>query len=326
MRTAVLAACTLAALAVCVEVAPPTSAEPIEDGDSCPRLICGNTPYLGLVPFWDLDASGVEYSTNGLRISGAVNAGVPQRTEVIGFEWKRWPIGSTGPSASIGNTVITISDRNNTARFEVSAVPGPGVPYYEGGNIDGTLVPTYRISYVEIVGGKRRPPRGVCGPDPISPTLVREAIVFRGDRYDATTGTLTTTGSAVGSWFNVACKDDALWKLALMRHVEAAQAVEFRASPDHRRALLRSIRADYCGDGTPLTELGTAIDWINLGGWLLQDTDGSIEAMWGATGAKCLGETRLPGIQVPCSRPPPCAGFAWWQDGVSVVTLVPEEM
>lgn len=322
--TTALATCTLACVTQDQE-ALGTSAAAL--ADDCPRLYCGNTPYLGVYPFWELDETGATYSSNGLRIRSAVNGGVPQRIDVTGFFWERLP-GTSSTRLPIDNTVIKLQSNDTTTSYELTITPGPAVPYAEAGAGPGDApIPTYLVEYVAVVNGKRRAPVKLCGIDP-GTTLQRPVIVFQGDRYSSTTGALIATGDAAKPWFNIACKDDALWKLALMRHVEAAADATHQTSEAQRMALVRSIRADYCGDGTPLTELGTAIDWINVGGWLTLDTDGEIEAVWGPNGAVCVDRTRISDAVIDCGgtkpEPPPCAPiFENWMTHGSVLTLVP---
>lgn len=323
----VLAAIAVAAATTlgCVtepEPEPGTTAAPlIED---CPRLFCGNTPYLGAYPFWELDETGASFSKNGLRIAGATFGGVPQKIDVEGFKWIRTPLGG-GASQPINGTVIKLEAQDATVSYELSIAAAPSVPYYENGN-DGTLIPTYWVTYTTVSNGRRRPPVNLCGADQGS-SLPRPAIVFQGDRYSSETGALVATGAAARPWFNITCKEDALWKLALMRHVDAAQDAAHPTTVGQRMALLRSIRADYCGDGTPLTELGTAVDWLNVGGWLTKDAPGSVEAIWGPDGAVCVDQPRLPVVidcASPTPEPPTCDEFLGdWTSAGSVLTIVP---
>ena len=288
---------------------------------ACPPLICGNSPHLGAYPFWELDETGTKASSNGLRILSATHGWVPQKLDVIGFKWTRQPF--LGAPQSVAGTVIKVGTPDASLTYELTVTSAPSLHYYEGGH-DGTVIPAYWISYVAVQNGRRRPPVDLCGKDEGS-SLPRPVLVFEGDRYSAETGAVFATGAAVGPWFNVACKDDALWKLALMRYVEAARTAVFDSGPDERMAALRSIRADYCGDGTALTELGTAIDWKNDGGWLVQDGDGSPEAVWGPDGAMCLDETRIPDMEVPCADALPACDDVLddWQASGSILTLVP---
>ena len=313
-------------LALCAACANPAAEVDLGETTAaigaCPPLICGNSPILGAYPFWELDETGTKASTNGLRILGATHGGVPQKIDVVDFKWLRQP-GLGGPQP-INGTVIKVGTPDASLTYELTVTNAPNLHYYEGGD-DGTVIPAYWVSYVAVQNGRRRPPVDLCGKDEGS-SLPRPVLVFQGDRYSALTGEVFATGAAAGPWFNVACKDDALWKLALMRYVEAARTAVFDSGPDERTAALRSIRADYCGDGTPMTELGTAIDWMNDLGWLTKDSDGLPEAIWGPDGAVCLGETRIPDLEVPCAAElPPCEDLLdGWPALGSMLTLVPE--
>ncbi len=66
---------------------------------------------------------------------------------------------------------------------------------------------------------------------------------------------------------------------------------------DHHQACTRMARADYCGDGTPWTVDGTAIDiWDDLSP-AIQEREGKweIEAEWTPDGAWCLNDIRQQG-------------------------------
>ncbi len=68
---------------------------------------------------------------------------------------------------------------------------------------------------------------------------------------------------------------------------------------DYHQTCTRMARADYCGDGTPHTVDGTAIDvWDNLD-IQTQFTDWPIEAEWSPEGATCLNFVRHPELGYP---------------------------
>ena len=66
------------------------------------------------------------------------------------------------------------------------------------------------------------------------------------------------------------------------------------ALKDYHQACTRMARADYCGDGTPRTYEGTAIDlWDRLSPPVeTPTTDWAIEAEWNPDGASCLNFQR----------------------------------
>lgn len=322
MRHSLPLVLSLLTAAACAEQAAPVAPDtaPAFAGN-CPALICGNTTVLGAYPFWELDETGTTYSPSGLRITGATWNGAPQKIDVDGFTWLRRPAGG-GPLKPISGTTITVASKDGKGLFELTITAAATLPYYED-PLMTPAVPSYWVSYVQVINGRRQPPVDLCGKDE-GMSLPRPAIVFQGDRYSSTTGALIATGDAAKPWFNITCKDDSLWKLALMRAVEAAADATHQTGVPERMAHLRSIRADYCGDGTPYTEIGTQVDWINAGGWLVQDTDWNPEAVWGPDGAVCLTYTRLPDIDVPCADAlPACEELPGdWRTHGTVLTLV----
>ncbi|MBK9032397.1 MAG: hypothetical protein IPL61_13990 [Myxococcales bacterium] len=279
-------------LAACAVDAPAvgTVSNSALGGDDCPVLICGNTPYVGAYPFWEVDESGTDYSTNGLRITSVSMGGVQYGVDVDGFQLLGKPFGG-GPAVSLVGATIDLELKGSTTTYQLSIAAGTPVHYFEGGD-DGTVLPTYRISYREVVDGDMGPLEDLCGTNELS-TVARDSLVYQGDRYDPVTGAVIATGAAAGPWVNIACKDDALWKLALFRHVEAASAPGFVTTSGQRTAGLRSIVADYCGTGDSNTKPGADVDWTNAGGWLWRPSYYVVEAVWTESGATCVDEPRV---------------------------------
>ncbi|MCX4243271.1 ADYC domain-containing protein [Paraliomyxa miuraensis] len=74
---------------------------------------------------------------------------------------------------------------------------------------------------------------------------------------------------------------------------------------------VRTVRADYCGDGEAHTEDGTRIQVRNdLIGLAFDSSQQSTEAVFGPDGALCLSSPRDPGAVVDCALPT-CPPFAW---------------
>jgi hypothetical protein len=154
------------------------------------------------------------------------------------------------------------------------------------------------------------------------------ALIFRGDRYDAETGDVIATGEEAGPWFNIACAGDALSKILVIRHAEAANVAAFPTSSGQREAALRMFRADYCGAGEPNTVLGTPIDWANVGGWnhLNQPvTLDNVEAIWRETGAVCVSNPRVIALEDLACDIPTCTQdqIDHWQQYGDLVTINP---
>ena len=81
---------------------------------------------------------------------------------------------------------------------------------------------------------------------------------------------------------------------------------------------VRTVRADYCGDGNAHTEEGTPIQVSNtLAGLEFYDADEETEAIFGPNGAICLSEPRVDQPLVGCSLPScgddePTEGYQAW--------------
>jgi hypothetical protein len=68
---------------------------------------------------------------------------------------------------------------------------------------------------------------------------------------------------------------------------------------DHHQACTRMARADFCGDGTPYTVDGTAIDVYDNLNIQTQFTDWPVEAEWTPEGASCVNFVRHPELGYP---------------------------
>ena len=105
-----------------------------------------------------------------------------------------------------------------------------------------------------------------------------------------------------GTSFSFACQGTAVAKCAEWGYhlwetaTECLNGVECKEQPlaDFHQACTRMVRADYCGDGVPHTENGTAIDiWDALDIMTeTPDSDLQAEAEWGVDGARCIRKTR----------------------------------
>jgi hypothetical protein len=64
----------------------------------------------------------------------------------------------------------------------------------------------------------------------------------------------------------------------------------------YHEACVRVVRADYCGDGTPHTVPGVAIEMFDRAGVHTRRDPGygTFEALWGPDGAVCLARARRP--------------------------------
>lgn len=261
----------------------------------CSKAYCGNTPELNGQEIRELDMTGEEFSPRGeFRIKSAWAGTVKVSVHVDGFDL--YGLSSTGAKKVIDRLMI---ESKSGAQFEATVSAGPPMAYVDTPGTDE--VPTYHVTYRQIVGKRMLPPRDIC----LSPTpsFPRDALVFAGDRFDDEANVIAT-GEAAGTWFNITCRNDAMWKLALMHHVEAAIDDTHETTQDERTAGLKSIIADYCGTGDPTTEEDVAVQWVTAHGWFTLEPDPLLEAIWGPNGAVCVNFMRVPELgPIECDLP-----------------------
>jgi hypothetical protein len=127
------------------------------------------------------------------------------------------------------------------------------------------------------------------------PDVLNMAIIFAGDRYDRSRGTVDASGEP--GWFNIACVGTALAKMHLLRHTSAGSGSTSSPNLEQRQAMLKLLSADYCGDGDAYARHGTPLFYQDQGGlydpapWL-GDRVAEFEAIWTADGALCLDDPR----------------------------------
>ena len=126
--------------------------------------------------------------------------------------------------------------------------------------------------------------------------------------WDSTTGDRVDDTKVV----TFACQNAALAKCALLGYRPWASATNCEGKnkqqtcgqvslQDHHQACTRMLRADYCGDGTPMTVDGTAIDVFDDLAPQIQTpaTDWPVEAEWTPEGASCVNFVRHPELGYP---------------------------
>lgn len=166
---------------------------------------------------------------------------------------------------------------------------------------DHPPIAAYTLLYpepVELLGVKN-----VCTGSLLDP-LASVATVLGGERYDEATKTVLPDQSR---WVTIACAGSAAAKLKLLGYGPQSSAT----TPARRQATLKMITADYCGGGHSYTENGTPLQWANADGTVAPPagaTLGAVESVWTASGAVCLGATRIADTEVACPLPA-CDGF-----------------
>jgi hypothetical protein len=128
----------------------------------------------------------------------------------------------------------------------------------------------------------------LCAADPYSRT---SAIAVPGF-WD---GDGTFVRGAPGE-FSFACTAGAQGKCVRFGYAPWASAPDGKSLAPYHAACVRMVRADYCGDGTPHTVPGVAIEMFDSAGVHARRETGHLafEALWGPDGAVCLARTRRP--------------------------------
>jgi hypothetical protein len=285
----------------------------------CPSWGCGeNSPLLGPFDMHELDALGA-VNTEGVRLlgfrkgmvmyqpivtqdrltardplTGTVLTGSALAGGAFVVEHPASPSGAPGGLAEVIVTHVT-----EAATSPITFWQGPATP-----------VETYELDYT----GAGLPPgihRPLCRNPPVPykvgvPPLVDghwfpnrfEAVIYTGDRYLASTKTVTASSYATaGTFFNIACAGGALLKLHLNRHTTASSIPGFETTASQRQAMLKMYAGDFCGTGESFTEQGTRIHWESSTGLTSPPGNAaSYESLWTASGALCLSTHRLEGI------------------------------
>ena len=96
--------------------------------------------------------------------------------------------------------------------------------------------------------------------------------------------------------FSFACTAGAQGKCVRFGYPPWASAPSGVSLAPYHEACVRMVRADYCGDSTPHTVPGVAIEMFDSAGVhaRLGPGHGAFEALWGPDGALCLARSRRP--------------------------------
>jgi len=152
----------------------------------------------------------------------------------------------------------------------------------------------YMVSY--------RAPGGAFHPLCLDRQGVPAAALPLAGAWDESEGT-PTGGSRIDdpSLFTFACEGYALAKCVEMGYKPWRTVLECngmgscqpRSLAPFHEACTRMLRADYCGNGTPMTRDGTAVDVIDSLGLQVSERPGWIfEAEWSVNGAVCVVNPR----------------------------------
>jgi hypothetical protein len=296
--------------------------------------------------FHDMDLAPVPVANSGgLRITGAKWQGLTVTLKVADDLDKLVAHDAAGqiiPDAILPGLVITLSDELDRKSyltlesmgridFWIQHTPGEANP---GEGIPGVPIAatTYQFMVTsELFPAKR--PFPLCKGENIPASegwgaRVYDALIFRGDRYAPDTAEITT---GIDSWINIACAGTAIAKMHLLRHTLAGSEGPFATTRDQRQAMLRMLRADYCGDGMAYTVDGHPLRYADEWGWHHASIDLSqasqrslVEGVWSHKGAVCLDRPRMvQRSEIRCTRPIPACppNLTRWSELGHVVSV-----
>jgi ADYC domain len=291
---ACLAALSLVACVGEQDAAPLESATEQHFGveEECPNFACGqNGPSLSGREFHELSELHAP-NLEGFTLGTLTKGGVAYELRVSGWEMRATSAWGTLSGAALEGSFFTIT--NGRRSFRVWIADYSTMQIYAG-PLKGTLIPQYVLKWVETSPGApvahyvnlcSNPPTGVYRED----TLFQNAettLVFEGNRYDAKRKRVLAGDS---TWFNFGCAGNALAKLLLTGHT----SITGTASRDQQQTVLKTIVADYCGDGQTFTVGGEPLYWKTSNGYMsFMHTPESLEGRWGPEGAICVDDYRL---------------------------------
>lgn len=301
----------------------------------CDEMLCtSNSPVVGGLKFWELDASGAQSNSAGIRLAAVAKDGNLLTLDFTGAlvpGHGAWPVAS-GPGGSyqgagLVNAVLRLATPSGFVPVTISAFKQVGY-YDEDPNALGTLnrIAVFQLTYPKPgVAGVRL---NLCPHETVDDFGLAGtwAVLSRGDRFDNTDISIKASGLAVGSWFNVSCAGDAIAKLLRIRHAGAAENALHSTTKAQRQAALNMFTARYCPGSRHLyTSVGTPLHWADAAGWAPPMDLSQPEAIWTESGALCLTQPRKVSLSEVACATEACtpAQLAAWQTEGSFLSALP---
>ncbi|MCY1054008.1 ADYC domain-containing protein [Nannocystis sp. SCPEA4] len=311
-------ALAFAGLAGCDEPAEFAGDEPVSlrpgGGYGCTQCSV-NSPTVNDALITELNLDGVANSSgvtfvdifnpaNGLHYKPDMN---PARDELIARNMNNpQQVVYTGPQ--LVGKVLSLMTPNGPVQLRIVGFDGQ-VPSWAAG---GGFVNAYRMQYNDVDNVSQ----------PVCPNTSDEhkdlVTLIHGETYDRETNEITP---AQGRWFTIACVAEGAYKMKMMDYAPSGLR---RANLEQRKATLRMVTADYCGDGTPYTVDGTPVAWRNANGSITPGVaETSLEAKWGPNGALCLDDPRYADPASIHCQIPACDGDGAFGPGIEWRTMLP---
>jgi hypothetical protein len=353
MRSVLLAGMAMGLAISGCATAPPGTAAAAAALTECDITRCGtNSPVIDQILFHELNLKGLP-NAQGLRLSKFVKGTTEYILQVQNGRMSGSAAsGKISGSGLIGSQIIVVDDMGRV--FAINVVGVGSVHYWAAlKGVPPEAVPTietYELRWMAINGSELRPLCGVLQSgwvtDMLRDTLgmnIGTAVLFENDRIDGAAKTVAPVMNP--DWFNIGCAGNAIAKLALTGHNEAARSAGYVTTTSERQAMLKMLVGDYCGDGTAFTVPGQPLYWQDDHSWMqfLRPTVHTpLDARWSSAGAICLGAPRLDDnvpktwpeplsmpaimdIHKACPSLPPCSdGDPYQQGGAHLVSANPD--
>lgn len=240
---------------------------------------------------------------NGNHYKPDMNLG---RDELIARNMNTGQITYTGPQ--LVGKVLSLMTPTGPVQLRIVGFDSAMPSWSQG----GAMVSVYRMEYND----QDNVTQPVC-PNTSDDKKDMVTLIY-GETYDRETNAISP---GQGRWFTIACVAEGAFKMKMMDYAPSGAR---HASLEQRKATLRMVTADYCGDGTPYTVDGTAVAWRNASGSVVPGVaETSLEAKWGPDGALCLDDPRYADpASIHCAVPA-CSGNGSFGPGIEWRTMLP---
>jgi hypothetical protein len=300
----VVAACLLAGLVTC-GTAIPVPCPNCEKYIVCPEFGCPeNAASMGdKLKFHEFKVCSP--GPGSVQLLGFFNGNTDLQFTVSNDEIRGTdPGGNPVIGQALVGTVLKLTDQTEIYDVLISAVGQ--TPFWVGSGTPHDHAPAYTLVYQKGTTTSRpvefRGPRDLCagkeplGHEELGHNMKKElALVFRGDRFDAKTKTVSPGDECT---ITVACAGSAPAKMHLIRHTEAGRVPgSYDTTQAERTTMLKAITDDICGTGVSFTRDGMNVYYAQrswyplLPGGVVRKL-GTIESVWDENGAVCLDDPR----------------------------------
>jgi hypothetical protein len=267
---------------------------------SCGEKCGENSPEVNGYPIRDFDLAGAA-NDEGVRFQGLRSPlGVLHTLGFVGDE----PVALDGTNQIVAQgqglvdwTIdLDLGGVMQQITFMGAADIG-GLPMWNESGI--VTLPRFALAFHDPVNHVWK---NLC-PEFLEQPNAARVTVLAGERYDIEEREVIPN---MPTWVTLACHDQAAYKMKRLGYGPHGERTPGTAATvGERQAAIKMLTADYCGDGTPFTEVGTLVEWRNAPGTVdMEDPNDAVEALWDSEGALCLSTPRFAPIEaVHCELP-----------------------